>query len=420
MKPLKLLGLITLSALTINQSFAQIKVDAWQVHEGNEGIIKFKSSSNEERKAAFSQGKSPAKNDKGWQTATTSNGTVNYSRKSVLKECQGELDFTYFQSIVTVPSNVKVDRFTISYDKADDGARIFIFNDKHKNGYFNPEADLIRNVTNYQEVDFKKFISQGENRILIVQYDNCPVENNLQGIRIKVNGEEIKAAVANTTTAPAATAAPASGCTVFENSNFGGRSRSFGEGSHDINTTDFNDIISSIKIATGWKVTLYEHFKFTGRSIVLTADSRDLSSANFSKIASSLKVERTSSTTSGTTSSESFLTAGSSLSANQQIVSANGVYNLIFQQDGNLCVYKNKTTFVWGSMCHGKSGTRFTFEKNGNLCVYNQSNQMIWSSFTNRVESDKIGTRLVIENDGKLVLYNAQNKAIWNACNFYL
>lgn len=283
--PYYLFALLMMSSFS---AFSQAVVSPWQIHEGKEGIVKFKSTSTEERKAAFGKAQIPPKNDAGWKLAETKpDGTINFSRSSVLKQCQGELDFTYFQASVNVPANVDVTSFTLSYDLADDGARIYFFNSKFPNGKFDESSDLIGNQGNQKTVNLKDLIVKGEeNRIVIVQYDNCPVLNRIVGIRLKLNQQEIKQA-----TAPVA--ANENGVTLFEHVNFGGKSRSYGPGVHEISSTDMNDITSSVKVPNGWKVTVYEHWKTTGQSVILTEDTKDLAKLKFNDKISSIKVEKT-------------------------------------------------------------------------------------------------------------------------------
>ncbi|MBK7428920.1 MAG: hypothetical protein IPI60_18805 [Saprospiraceae bacterium] len=106
-----------------------------------------------------------------------------------------------------------------------------------------------------------------------------------------------------------------------------------------------------------------------------------------------------------------FLELNQSLKLNDQITSANGEYHFIMQQDGNACVYKNKSTFVWGTMTHGKGATRLTFTKDGNLQVLTDKYVLIWGSGQTRTSAVK----LVLENTGDLVSYDASGKVVWTS-----
>ena len=64
------------------------------------------------------------------------------------------------------------------------------------------------------------------------------------------------------------------GAVVYEHNNFVGRSQALDAGRYDVSAlTIGNDVISSVRVPVGWRVTLYEHAGFTGASRVLTADA---------------------------------------------------------------------------------------------------------------------------------------------------
>ena len=82
------------------------------------------------------------------------------------------------------------------------------------------------------------------------------------------------------------------GVTVFEGSNYSGKSHTYNEGLHSLPGTIGNDVLSSVKVSPGWKATLYEHNPSTGRTLVLTSDASTLGKENFDNITSNIKVER--------------------------------------------------------------------------------------------------------------------------------
>ena len=62
-------------------------------------------------------------------------------------------------------------------------------------------------------------------------------------------------------------------------------------GRYDVGQLSFgNDMISSVKVPPGWKVTLYQHAGFQGATKVLTADTHTL--PDFNDQTSSIVVER--------------------------------------------------------------------------------------------------------------------------------
>lgn len=101
------------------------------------------------------------------------------------------------------------------------------------------------------------------------------------------------------------------------------------------------------------------------------------------------------------------------------IYSPNGVYKLIFQEDGNLVEYKNNTQAVWDINATNCIPTpymayRTRFQPDGNLVVYwaLQSNPTqeiaIWDTNT----QGHPNARLAVQDDGNVVIYNG-TKAIW-------
>lgn len=78
---------------------------------------------------------------------------------------------------------------------------------------------------------------------------------------------------------------------VFEHNDYAGRSQGLNVGRYDISHLAIgNDIISSVKVPAGWKVTLFEHAGFQGAAKVITANTPGL--PDFNDRASSLVVER--------------------------------------------------------------------------------------------------------------------------------
>ena len=79
---------------------------------------------------------------------------------------------------------------------------------------------------------------------------------------------------------------------VYEHSEYRGRCQILDVGRYDVGKLSFgNDMISSVKVPQGWKVTLYQHAGFRGVTRVLTADTPAL--PGFNDHASSIVVERT-------------------------------------------------------------------------------------------------------------------------------
>ena len=82
---------------------------------------------------------------------------------------------------------------------------------------------------------------------------------------------------------------------VYQNANYNGWAVVLDVGDYDMfqlfDKGIINDDVSSIKIASGYKVTLYEDYNFTGKSIVLTSDSNNLAAFDMDNMVSAIKVE---------------------------------------------------------------------------------------------------------------------------------
>jgi hypothetical protein len=86
----------------------------------------------------------------------------------------------------------------------------------------------------------------------------------------------------------------ANSVTIFEEPNFGGRSKTLGVGEHRFLTPDdFNDVVSSIRVPAGFAAMLFEHADDGGgfgRSVDLLEDCADLSKLNFNDVTSYITV----------------------------------------------------------------------------------------------------------------------------------
>ncbi len=191
MKKARLLLLAMICTLYVGKSNAQngIVVPPWQMYEGDKIPVKGKVTFKEHGDAAaFSVIQVPAPNAPGWKPAEYGkDGEVTFDRKSDLPCDFSVIKPTFFQTTVMIPKGMKVNSFKVYYIKADDGARIYV------NGQFKPEADLTFNKqqTRANAIDLSSFAKEGENRVVIAQYDDCGGGNSLHGIDIEVNGKEV-------------------------------------------------------------------------------------------------------------------------------------------------------------------------------------------------------------------------------------
>ncbi|WP_027001303.1 hypothetical protein [Hugenholtzia roseola] len=254
----------------------------WRMHYGGKKVIAHQNPVNGDP-SAYAKMSIPGTYEGGWENAPlNANGEIVFggSTASVLNDCRKSINFTYFETVIEVPKNVSVSQLMVTFEKVDDGARAYIFNSKYPNGTFKGQ---IKYGDAPKTEDYKDFVVAGEkNRIVIVQFDDCATGNNLRGAKVVVNGQALKASTA---------ASGENVATVYEHYDYGGKSQVLSEGFYEIDKlTIGNDIISSIKVKAGWKVTLYEHYKGTGKAKVITADTRALE--DFNDVVSSIRVER--------------------------------------------------------------------------------------------------------------------------------
>ena len=174
-----------ISFLMMSQlAFSQVTITPWKMNKGG-GIIPY-TLSYHGQPTAYSQANIPASNNPNWVNApTNSNGEIFYSVPSILSQCLRQLDFTYFETYINIPANFNINDLSVKFTAADDGARAYIFNSDHPNGAFIGQITSSPVTANYASL-----AKAGENnRLVIVQFDDCPTGNNLTGAQVQVNGQ---------------------------------------------------------------------------------------------------------------------------------------------------------------------------------------------------------------------------------------
>ncbi len=111
------------------------------------------------------------------------------------------------------------------------------------------------------------------------------------------------------------------------------------------------------------------------------------------------------------------------LQSGSELISPNGEYNLIYQEDGNLVLYGQNKKVIWASNSNntGKPG-KAIMQNDGNFVVYNKDEKPVWAS-----ETDKNGSNCIVQlNDNgefevikkgeiEQVLYSSKNAGWgWN------
>lgn len=113
--------------------------------------------------------------------------------------------------------------------------------------------------------------------------------------------------------------------------------------------------------------------------------------------------------TSGPVGSGDDLQPGEILRPNDQLVSANGQYKLVYQSDGNLVLYGNDGSPLWASNTEGSAADFTIMQGDGNLVIYAPGGTPVWASDT----ANKSGAHLAVQDDGNVVIYGTDGTPLW-------
>jgi hypothetical protein len=102
------------------------------------------------------------------------------------------------------------------------------------------------------------------------------------------------------------------------------------------------------------------------------------------------------------------LTTGMTMIREQYLVSADGRYHALMQDDGNLVVYAPGYRVLWNSQTGNNSGAYIAVQSDGNFVIYASNNTTpLWWTGTIGI------VKLVMQSDGNFVGYNASGAAVW-------
>jgi hypothetical protein len=122
-----------------------------------------------------------------WKSAPDPD-VIGFSRSSTVS-CFRQVDYTYFQTFVHVPTGSTVTTFRIDLSGADDGARITIYNTAYPSGILIPGSYVYLGAAS--TANLASYILEGVNRVVITQVDDCAVGNNLRSATVTLNGSAV-------------------------------------------------------------------------------------------------------------------------------------------------------------------------------------------------------------------------------------
>ncbi|XP_039889845.1 mannose-specific lectin-like [Simochromis diagramma] len=108
--------------------------------------------------------------------------------------------------------------------------------------------------------------------------------------------------------------------------------------------------------------------------------------------------------------SKNSISTDQELRKGESLVSVNGNFKAILQEDGNFVVYKWSP--IWATATNGKNPARLLLQGDSNLVLYTQDDKPVWSSGT--VNPDNRTMRLTLTNDGRLVV-TRNGAQIWSS-----
>jgi len=167
----------------------------------------------------FSAAVTPPVGDPGWVSAPNGE-TIDLFIPSIIPApfCRVVVDYTYFQTVVTVPLNMNVLQFNLDFlGRLDDFLRVTVFNSAYPNGVVPPRTTL--SYFNPTTGDFANYIVPGENRIVVTLADNCPQTNMVRGATVILNGQPISSINNNLPPVANAGAAQTAQCTGGSSAN---------------------------------------------------------------------------------------------------------------------------------------------------------------------------------------------------------
>jgi hypothetical protein len=93
----------------------------------------------------------------------------------------------------------------------------------------------------------------------------------------------------------------------------------------------------------------------------------------------------------------------------EQLVSTDGRFRFILQNDGNLVLYRiSDNVALWSSNTSSGKSVFLRMQGDGNLVLYGPNSFPLWNS-----SSFGTGAYCIIQNDGNVVVYSGGNVPLW-------
>lgn len=174
---------------TAAQVEAGVSRTSWEMNRGDSWSLLGFTLPSHGHISAYSNASIPDVADPNW-TAAPNPETIGFSEASTLPGyCLSAVDYTYFQTFVTVGENTNVTQFTIAFNGIDDGGRVTIFNSSYPSGIVVPGSYVYLGGSG--TANLASYVTTGENRVIVTQVDDCPTGNNLQSGTVVLNGATI-------------------------------------------------------------------------------------------------------------------------------------------------------------------------------------------------------------------------------------
>lgn len=92
----------------------------------------------------------------------------------------------------------------------------------------------------------------------------------------------------------------------------------------------------------------------------------------------------------------------------QSIISADGMFRLTLQRDGNASLFDVRGRQIWSTNTAGLNANKMRMQPDGNLVVSTASGTPLWASNT----AGNSGAQLAVQIDGNVVIYQ-NSSAVW-------